>query len=90
MAAVMDKDLITREEADNITAIELQKQLYEHIKLLMEKLKISEAEAGKLLDVSEEELLPLRFNAYMVDAIEKSAKEVVEKYTQEHGLKKPE
>lgn len=31
--------------------------MYEHIKLLMEKLKISEAEAGKLLDVSEEELL---------------------------------
>lgn len=78
----MEKDLITREEADQITAIELQKQLYEHIKLLMEKLKISEAEAGKLLDVSEEELLPLRFNAYMVDTIEKGAKEVVEKYTE--------
>ena len=77
------RDLITREEADQITAIELQKQLYEHIKLLMEKLKISEAEAGKLLDVSEEELLPLRFNAYMVDTIEKGAKEVVEKYTEE-------
>ena len=86
----MEKDLITREEADKITAIELQKQLYEHIKLLMEKLKISEAEAGKLLDVSEEELLPLRFNAFTVDAIEKGAKEVVEKYTGEHGLKKPE
>ena len=85
-----NKDMITREEADNITAIELQKQLYEHIKLLMEKLKISEEEAGKLLDVSEEELLPLRFNAYMVDAIEKGAKEAVEKYTREHGLKKPE
>ena len=31
-------------------------------------------------DVSEEELLPLRFNAYMVDTIEKGAKEVVEKF----------
>ena len=28
--------------------------------------------------------------AVMDTAIEKSAKEVVEKYTQEHGLKKPE
>ncbi|MBO6148434.1 MAG: hypothetical protein J6O55_03755 [Lachnospiraceae bacterium] len=56
----------------------------------MEKLELSEAEAGKLLDVSEEELLPLRFNAYSVDAIEKGAKEVVEKYAKKHGLKKPE
>ena len=77
---------ITREEADNITDIELQKQLYEHIKLLMEKLNLSEVEAGKLLDVDPKDLLSLRFNAFMVDSIEKSAKEVVERYIEKNGL----
>ena len=84
------EDLITREEADSITTIELQKQLYEHIKLLMEKLGISEKEAGRLLDVDEKELLALRFNAFTADAIEKGVREVLGKYVKKHGLKPEE
>ena len=80
------KDLITREEANSITAIELQKQAYEHIKLLMAKLKISEEEAGRLLDIDKKELFSLRFNAFTVDVIEKSVRDVLGKYVEKHGM----
>ena len=84
------KDIITFEEADSITEIELQKQSYEHIKLLMKKLQISEEEAGKLLNIDKKELFSLRFNAFTADMIEKGVREVLGKYVEKHGLKQEE
>lgn len=82
-----DYEMITRVEADQITDIELQNQLYKHIQMLMDKLHISEEEAGKLLDVDEENLLSLRFNAFMVDNIKELSEKVVDEYIEKNGLK---
>lgn len=72
---------VLEEHADEIVDMELTRQLWEHIEIVSKKMNISEEEAGKIFDIDDKEkLLSLRFHAFMMDTIEKSAEDVIKKY----------
>ncbi len=80
---------ILEEHADEMVDMELTRQLWEHIELVSKKLKISEEEAGKIFDIdNKEELLSLRFHAFMMDTIEKSVGDVIKKYAKKQATAK--
>lgn len=80
---------VLEEHADEMVDMELARQLWEHIELVSKKLNISEEEAGKIFDIDDkEELLSLKFHAFMMDTIEKSAGDVIKKYAKKQAAAK--
>ena len=80
---------VLEEHADEMVDMELARQLWEHIELVSKKLNISEEEAGKIFDIDDKEkLLSLRFHAFMMDTIEKSAEDVIKKYAKKQAVAK--
>ena len=80
---------VLEEHADEIVDMELTRQLWEHIEIVSKKMNISEEEAGKIFDIDDKEkLLSLRFHAFMMDTIEKSAEDVIKKYAKKQATAK--
>ena len=80
---------VLEEHADEMVDMELARQLWEHIELVSKKLNISEEEAGKIFDIDDkEELLSLKFHAFMMDNIEQTAEDVIKKYAKKQATAK--
>lgn len=80
---------VLEEHADEMVDMELARQLWEHIELVSKKLNISEEEAGKIFDIDDkEELLSLKFHAFMMDNIEQTAEDVIKKYAKKQAAAK--
>ena len=80
---------VLEEHVEEMVDMELTRQLWEHIELVSKKLNISEEEAGKIFDIdNKEELLSLRFHAFMMDTIEKSVGDVIKKYAKKQAAAK--
>ena len=80
---------VLEEHADEMVDMELTRQLWEHIELVSKKLNISEEEAGKIFDIDDkEELLSLKFHAFMMDNIEQTAEDVIKKYAKKQASAK--
>jgi hypothetical protein len=80
---------VLEEHADEMVDMELARQLWEHIELVSKKLNISEEEAGKIFDIdNKEELMSLKFHAFMMDNIEQTAEDVIKKYAKKQAVAK--